>query len=146
MVTKRFKTDCLCLQTRRADRILTQLYDSFIRQTGLKSTQYGLLRCIDNFVEPCLADIRAAMCMDQTTVSRNISKLQRGGYISTSSSTADPRKSIISITKLGYDKMAEAKTAWEKAQLAVKEQLGDEVFERLYDLLGKIPEKLDYDA
>lgn len=145
METKRFKTDCLCLQTRRADRIITRIYDSFIKQTGLKSTQYALLRCIDNFTEPCVADISMAMCMDQTTVSRNIGKLQRGGYISTSASPADPRKTNIKITRLGYDKMEEAKSAWEKAQLAVKAQLGEEVFEQLYNLLGKIPEILDYE-
>lgn len=146
MKAKRFNSSCLCLQTRRADRILTHLYDSFIKQTGLKSTQYGLLRCINNFDNPCLADISIAMCMDQTTVSRNINKLQKGGYISTSPSKTDPRKSDIIITQFGYEKMREAEMAWEKAQQSVKQHLGKENFDQLYNMLDKIADVLEYDS
>ena len=144
MKAKRFNSSCLCLQTRRADRILTQLYDSFIKPTGLKSTQYGLLRCINNLHHPCLADISATMCMDQTTVSRNIAKLEKGGFISTSPAASDPRKTDIIITQYGREKMKDAEMAWEKAQQTVKRQMGKDDFEQLYSLLNKIAEVVEY--
>lgn len=136
----------MCFQARRADRILTRLYDSFIKRTGLKSTQYGLLRCISNFVNPCVADISAAMCMDQTTVSRNLNVLQKGGYIETSISAADPRRTDIAITRFGHEKMREAEMAWERAQQSVKESLGEEDFDQLHGLLEKVVDALDCDG
>lgn len=144
MERKRFETDCLCPQTRRAERIIPRIYDSFIKQSGLKSTQYGLFRCICSFTGARVADISAAMCMDQTTVSRNIAKLQRRGFIAISASSADPRRTNIRITELGYARREVARMAWEKAQLAVRFLPGEEVCEQLPGILGEIPDILDY--
>lgn len=143
MTAKRYKTNCLCLQTRRADRVINRLYNSFISRTGLQSTQYGLLRCISNLDNPCMADIGIALCMDQTTVSRNLANLEKAGLISMSPSELDTRKANIQITQLGYEKLAEASLAWEQAQKTVKGKIGEEEFMRLFTLLDKIVEALD---
>ena len=143
MTAKRYKTNCLCLQTRRADRVINRLYNSFISKTGLQSTQYGLLRCISTLDNPCMADIGAALCMDQTTVSRNLAKLEKAGFIFTFPSETDTRKANIRITQLGHEKLAEATLAWEQAQKTAKGKMGEEEFVQLFNLLDKIVDALD---
>ena len=140
---KLHKTDCLCLQTRSVDRLLTRIYDSFINQTGLKTTQYGLLRCINNFHSPCMSDIAGALCLDQTTASRNIGKLQQGGYVQTCPAEDDPRKTMLELTPLRHEKLIEGRAAWEKAQNLVKDQFGEKDFEQLFVLLDRNTEILD---
>ncbi len=133
-----YKTTCMCLQIRKTDRIVTSIYDSFIRKAGLKSTQYCLLRCIDNLGQPCLSDIANALSMDQTTVTRNVEKLKRRGLVSASASSADPRRTNIEVTPAGIIMLAEARKAWEEAQNEMKARLGEDDYQRLYNLLDKI--------
>lgn len=141
MAASQYKTTCICLQIRKTDRIVTGVYDSFIRKAGLKSTQYCLLRCIDNLEGPCLSDIANALCMDQTTVTRNVEKLKRKGLVSTSVSSADPRRTNVEVTPAGAAMLGEAKKAWEQAQNEMKAQLGEEDYQQLYDLLDKLSSK-----
>lgn len=138
MAPRQYQTTCMCLQIRKADRILTGIYDSFIKKAGLKSTQYCLLRCIDNLEEPCLSDISAALCMDPTTVTRNVEKLKRKGLVNTSVSAVDPRRINIKVSPEGRDKLEEGRKAWEIAQNEIKKQLGEKDFQALYNLLDKI--------
>lgn len=141
MGARHYKTTCMCLQIRKTDRIVTGVYDSFIRKAGLKSTQYCLLRCIDNLGEPCLSDIANALSMDQTTVTRNVEKLKRKGLVSASVSPADPRRTNIAVTPAGTAMLGEARKAWEQAQNEIRTRLGDEDYQQLYNLLDKVSSK-----
>ena len=138
MEASQYKTTCMCLQIRKTDRIVTGLYDAFIRKAGLKSTQYCLLRCIDNLGKPCLSDIASALSMDQTTVTRNVEKLKRRGLVSASPSSVDPRRTNIEVTPAGIAMLGEARKAWEEAQNEMKACLGEEEYQQLYNLLDKL--------
>lgn len=146
MKNRLYKSECLSFRTRRADRILTQLYDSFIKPTGLKSTQYSLLRCINNMDEPSLSDIGATLCMDQTTVSRNVNKLLKSGYLSAPSSRIDPRRLAVCLTPFGQAKLKQAEHAWAKAQGLLKSRLGEEDFNLLADLLDRVADAIQYES
>lgn len=100
------------------------------------------MRCISNLGEPCISDVGSALCMDQTTVSRNIDKLEQNGLITTAPSSQDPRRTLIRVTPLGRTRLEEARAAWERAQRSVKERIGEEDFQQLYLLLDKIAEVL----
>ncbi|WP_165079375.1 MULTISPECIES: MarR family winged helix-turn-helix transcriptional regulator [unclassified Desulfovibrio] len=108
----------------------------------MKSTQYCLLRCISNLGEPCLSDVSSALCMDQTTVSRNIDKLEQNGLIVTAPASEDPRRRLIRATPEGRTKLQAARAAWEQAQRSVKDRIGEEDFQQLYLLLDKIADVL----
>ena len=76
--------------------------------------------------------------MDQTTVSRNIDVLKHKGLITTHPSPLDPRRTNIIITPSGEDALRAGKLAWIEAQNLIKEKLGEDTFEELYQMLGKI--------
>lgn len=143
MAHEHYSTDCLCFQTRRADRLIMQIYDSFIRKSGLKSTQYALLRCIANLDEPSVSDISRNLAMDQTTVSRNIKLLQQKGLVTTEPSPADPRRINISLTSLGQSALKAGEAGWLQAQNAVKEKIGDKKFMELNSLLDSVSRILE---
>lgn len=134
---------CLYCQTRLVERILAKIYDSFIGKTGIKSTQYSMLKRIANMHNPYISEIGTVLRMDQTTVTRNVAKLQKGGLIETFSLPRNSRKMHVRLTDLGYEKLAEAGILWEEAQALVKNHLGKD-FERLSRLLDRVTEVLDY--
>lgn len=132
------KTSCACLHVRRADRLLSQLYDRYLRPAGIRSTQYGMLRCVEELPDPFISDIGRILSMDQTTVTRNVEKLEKAGLVETSPHPDDPRKKRVELSQSGRAKLAEARPFWEEAQKHVLAGLGQEDFDSLVHLLNKL--------
>ena len=76
---------CVCMQLRKAGRVVTQIYDRCLRPVGIRGTQFALLKRIACMRRPFITDIGKVLCMDQTTATRNIAAgrgLRRGGELS----------------------------------------------------------------
>lgn len=129
---------CICFYARRAARSLTQVFDRHLRPTGLNAAQYGMLRSVSTLEEPSLAEIGKLMCMEQSTVSRNIEALINKGLALTIKHQDDPRKKIVQLTDEGKNRLAGAQAAWEKAQNEIKDKLGEADFQALFQLLNRI--------
>ena len=132
------KTPCVALHVRRADRQVAQFYDHYLRPTGIRSTQYGLMRCIASLPEPFISDIGRVLSMDQTTVTRNIEKLEKMGLVETGPYPDDPRKKKVVLAPLGRQKMEEAHLYWLQAQDAILTRMGEENLEHLLELLSEL--------
>lgn len=132
------KTSCVALHVRKADRQVAQFYDRYLRSVGIRSTQYGLMRCIAGLTEPFISDIGRALSMDQTTVTRNIEKLEKMGLVKTGPYPDDPRKKRVVLSSKGRQKMEEARPYWQKAQDAIRAQMGDENLAHLLELLSQL--------
>lgn len=129
---------CTCQILRKADRMLSQMYDNCLRPAGLRSTQFGLLKHIEKMPEPFISDIGRAMGMDQTTVTRNLEILEKQGLVVTTPHPDDPRKKRVALTPMGKAKIVEAFPLWEKAQTKIGSQLGAERLEDLHTLLNAV--------
>ena len=129
---------CACLHVRRADRQLSQMYDRYLRPLGIRSTQYGMLRCVDGLPDPFISDIGRFLGMDQTTVTRNVEKLEKSGLVLTSPHPDDPRKKKVELSAAGKATLAQAHPLWEEAQRHIVSQMGDDDFNDLLRLLGKL--------
>ena len=129
---------CLFLQIRKADRQLNQLYCKFLARNGMRITQYGLLRAIAGLEEPSITEIGRVLGIDQTTVTRNVEKLEKKGLVTSIQPPADSRKKIMQLTPLGADSLKEAHTHWEEAQQLMIEGLGDDDARELLRLLLKV--------
>ena len=132
------ETMCACLHVRRADRRLSQIYDRYLRPLGIRSTQYGMLRCVDGLPDPFISDIGRFLSMDQTTVTRNIEKLEKGGLVTTGPHPDDPRKKIVELSPAGKDTLVKAHPLWEKAQKQVISRMGEDDYNTLLRLLTKL--------
>lgn len=132
------KTACACLHVRKTGRQLSQMYDRYLRRVGIRSTQYGLLKCVEALPEPFISDIGRVLGMDQTTVTRNIEKLERAGLVEAKPYPGDPRKKMVCLSSSGRDKLAEARPLWEAAQKRVRDGMSEDELATLLRLLGKL--------
>ena len=129
---------CACLHVRRADRLLSQLYDCYLRPAGIRSTQYGLLKHVAELPEPFISDIGRILSMDQTTVTRNIEKLGKMGLVTSTPHPDDPRKKMVKLSEAGQAKIEEARPMWEKAQQHIRSRMSENDYAELLRLLGKL--------
>jgi DNA-binding MarR family transcriptional regulator len=106
---------CACATARQVARVLTQLYDSRLRSTGLEAPQFALLMTLEQ-QGPCgPVDLGRRYALDKTTVSRNLKLLERKGWIE-STAAKDKRKREFILTGAGRKQLAAAKPQWKKAQ------------------------------
>lgn len=134
------KMTCVCAHVRRAGRQLSQLYNQYLRPAGILSTQYGMLRCVAELPEPFISDIGRILGMDQTTVTRNIMKLEKMELVRTRMHPNDPRKKIVELSEAGHAKILEAQPLWHEAQKHVTTRMGEESINKLMHLLMQLTE------
>lgn len=121
---------CTCSELRRAARAVTLLYDNAFRSSGLLSTQLGVLHVIYKSDSIRISHLAKELGMDRTTLTRNLSVLQRQGFIKISSGK-DNRTRIVTITNKGRTTIAKAIPLWNDVQNKVKEQMGEILWNEL---------------
>jgi DNA-binding MarR family transcriptional regulator len=110
--------DCNCTALRKASRRLSQLYDSALAPTGLKSTQYSVLSEISRWTEtpPTVRQLADALVMDRSTLGHNLRPLERDQLVSMAGVETDRRRRHVVLTQKGVATFAEAKKLWRTAQ------------------------------
>lgn len=121
---------CTCSELRRAARAVTLLYDNAFRSSGLLSTQLGVLHVIYKSDSIRISHLAKELGMDRTTLTRNLSVLDRQGFIKISSGK-DNRTRIVTITNKGRTTIAKAIPLWNDVQNKVKEQMGETLWNEL---------------
>lgn len=114
------------------------MYDDALRKTGIRSTQYALMKCIETADNATVGDLSAALCMEQSTATRNVELLRERGYVSFSPHARDARKKILSLTDSGRIKLEEAASLWREAQDRIRESMGEKGMENLLAALNNV--------
>jgi DNA-binding MarR family transcriptional regulator len=110
--------------TRKAARLLTQLYDSHLSEHGIEGAQFALLMTIEAAGDKGQAAVAQAMGTDKTTLSRNLRVLTGRGWIEARPGN-DARRRELSLTKEGRAVMLKARPAWLRAQEALRTAMGE---------------------
>jgi DNA-binding MarR family transcriptional regulator len=118
-------TECACFDLRRATRVVSRMYDDFLRDAGLNITQFALLRLICAEKELSISTLGRSMAMDRTSITRALVPLERDGLIQ-SRSGADKRIRIVSVTSKGRKLVESAEPRWHQAQEALLETIGED--------------------
>jgi MarR family transcriptional regulator for hemolysin len=114
---------CLAHAIRRADRVVSQLYNAHLAPLGIRVTQFSILRALDSLGTTTASQIQDVLVMDQTTVSRGLKPLIRDGYISVAEGATKREKSL-SLSKEGMTLYKQALGPWNDAQTAFRQKLG----------------------
>lgn len=114
---------CLAHAIRRADRVVSQLYNAHLAPLGIRVTQFSILRALDGMGMTTASQIQDVLVMDQTTVSRALKPLIRDGYISVTEGATKREKSL-SLSKEGVKLYQQALVPWNDAQKAFRKNLG----------------------
>jgi len=124
MVTEREVVEnCVCHRTRMAARAVTRLYDDTLRSVGLRATQLAVLVAVggDNVVS--ITALAKFMGMDRSTLTRNLTPLERDGFIRVGNE-GWRRSRTVEITKKGRSRLREALPLWKEAQETLRRKLG----------------------
>lgn len=115
--------ECTCFNTRKAARVLTQLYDDAFRGLGIRGTQFSFLVHAASYGPVTVTKLADIMLMDRTTLARNLGPLEKNGYLSVEPGK-DRRQRVVSITEKGKSALAEALPVWKETQEKVKGTMG----------------------
>jgi DNA-binding MarR family transcriptional regulator len=132
-----FASPCHCTRLRRAAQRVTQLYDAALDGTGLKITQFSLLRAIEREGEPALGRLSKATGLDRSTLGRDARVLRRAGLVALGHGT-DGRTTVVSLTEAGRERLRAALPHWERTQRRLDEALGPDGRSRLEEILGRV--------
>jgi DNA-binding MarR family transcriptional regulator len=116
---------CLCSTVRRAARAVTSLYDEALEGTGLKATQFSLLRHARKLGEPSITELAEAAALDRSTLGRNLRVLAREGLVSLGPGR-DERTRTVKLTDKGARHIEAATPLWQEAQARLAASLGAE--------------------
>ena len=126
---------CTCGELRRAARAITLIYDNAFKSSGLLSTQFGVLHVIYNLDSIRISDLADKLGMDRTTLTRNLSVLEREAFIKISEGK-DHRTRNVTATQKGLNAVAKAIPLWNEAQRKVKQKMGESSWHELMQNLG----------
>ena len=128
---------CTCGELRKAARAITLLYDNAFKSSGLLSTQFGVLQIICDIDSIRISDLAGKLGMDRTTLTRNLSVLERQGFIQISQGK-DHRTRIVTATQKGRSAVAKAILLWNEVQHKVKQEMGESSWRELMQNLGQL--------
>jgi MarR family transcriptional regulator for hemolysin len=114
---------CLAHSLRRADRVVTQLYNEHLAPLGLRVTQFSILKALHVMGTTTALQIQEVLVMEQATVSRALKPLVRDGYIAVNEG-ANKREKALSLTPQGKALYQQALAPWNEAQKALKKKIG----------------------
>jgi len=114
---------CVCNTLRMVSRVVTQLYDDCLRPSGLRVTQFSILAALARLGEASLKRLEEELAIDQTTLTRSLSLLERGGVLERASHP-DGRIKAMRLTSNGRRALEGARPLWAQAQRKVLRELG----------------------
>lgn len=114
---------CLAHVLRRADRVVTQIYNDYLAPLDIRITQFSVLRAIHIYGSTTAVQIQDTLVMEQATVSRALKPLIRDGYIQVAEG-ANKREKALSLTAAGEDLYQQAQGPWEAAQKHMRKLIG----------------------
>jgi DNA-binding MarR family transcriptional regulator len=116
---------CNATALRKASRRLTQLYDSALEPSGLRSTQFAILMELNNWSAspPTLAELAAALVMERSALGHTLRPLERDGLIALQPGE-DRRQRYVVMTAKGKAKCKDGIRLWQTAQRRFEEVFG----------------------
>lgn len=120
---------CLSFCVRKASRVMTAYYDELLADTGLKSTQISILVMLASTGPVGMTQLAERLNLEQSTLSRNLKPLEKGGYIGTRQAQQGRGKEAF-LTELGLRMVEKAVPRWEEAQKAALSALADCINEK----------------
>jgi DNA-binding MarR family transcriptional regulator len=118
------KLPCYCATLRQATRTITAFYDGYLREAGLRVTQFTLLQALDYRPGLRIRDLEEVLAMDQTTLSRNLALLEKEDWVRVIDRPT-AREKCWGLTAEGARVLARALPRWHAAQQEVDRRLGE---------------------
>jgi DNA-binding MarR family transcriptional regulator len=126
---------CNCTTLRKASRRISQLYDTALAPSGLKTTQRAILAQIKRSQPTTVGALAEALVMDSGALAHTLKPLERDGLVAVTIDPDDRRNRLITLTPMGRAKLAETDALWAKAQRGFEIAFGGAESEALREAL-----------
>lgn len=136
---------CSSQRVRALSRRVSQFFDRYVAEVGLKTTQYSLLSHVVELGPLRPGELARAMNLEPSTVTRNLQPLVTAGWVVVGHGD-DDRSRTVQATPAGIAKRAEAKRAWKRAQVAFNARVGEAAVARLHAAVDACMAGLDGEA
>lgn len=127
---------CSSFKLRQLSRRVSQHFDGVLGEAGLKTTQYSLLSQIVARGPIRPGQLATAMEMDASTLTRNLQPLVAQAWVQIGPGE-DGRTRLVTATKAGREKRAQAQRRWKRAQLAFNDRVGVDLVSRLHAVIDE---------
>lgn len=114
---------------------MTTAYDQALRPTGLRVTQFAILRLLQRLGPSPVTRLAAEAALERTTMGRNLDPLQRRGLVRITAGEADARERVVVLTEAGVAAIAEALPYWQTAQARINARVAPGSIAALADAL-----------
>jgi DNA-binding MarR family transcriptional regulator len=128
---------CVCTNLRRATRAISNMYDAALASSGLKITQFSLLRAVERNEPVAITALAEEMALDRTTLARNLAPLQRDRLVVLAPGS-DQRVTEVRLTRAGREAIAAAVPLWKKAQADVSRLVSEGRVEQLREIAREV--------
>ncbi|MGB7730245.1 MAG: MarR family winged helix-turn-helix transcriptional regulator [Candidatus Acidiferrum sp.] len=128
---------CLCGNFRRTSRALTQLYENALRPFGMRATQFTILQALTRTGEVSQRKLGEILAMDSTSLTRTLAIMRRRGWIQERPGE-DRRERLLRLANAGQKQLERVLPAWEKVQSRLRRQLGEQVWNSLFQLTHEV--------
>ena len=128
---------CTCGRLRRAARALTQLYDDLMEPSGLRVTQFSLLRTLATQGSARMSELAKSLLLDRTALSRTLDPLVDRGLVAIAPGR-DARTREVSLTHAGTRALRNATPHWQCAQSQVAARIGVDKLDMLIATLAEV--------
>ncbi|MBV8358740.1 MAG: winged helix-turn-helix transcriptional regulator, partial [Deltaproteobacteria bacterium] len=116
--------ECLGFTARLLSRVITAVYDDALADIGLKVSQFSVLSAIANREDTRPAELAKFLAMDESTLSRNVTRMCARGWLKLETGDGDRRSHQIAVTEKGMALLRKSYPAWQKAQSQLTQRLG----------------------
>jgi DNA-binding MarR family transcriptional regulator len=125
---------CLATRVCRLSRVINGVYDRSLKPIGLTASQMSILVVLGQTDGARPGEVCRALQMDKSTLSRNVKRMQRQGWVRTTV-TDDARSHLLEVTETGLGLIERALPLWQGAQSQAREALGGEVADQLFEVI-----------
>ena len=115
--------ECACFNFRKASRAVTQMYDTILAPSGMRSTQFTVLIGLALKDKITVTELADMLAIDRTTLTRGFKPLLKKGYIGFVSD-ADRRVRAMRLLSKGRKALTQALPLWKLAQRKVTAKFG----------------------
>jgi len=117
--------DCLAYGSRRAARAVTNVFNARMAPLELNVAQFGLLAAVAKMPGSTLSAIGEAMLLDESTMARNFTVLERRGLVESEGGRGRGGKHV-SLTAEGETLFANAARVWKRTNQKLAAEMNED--------------------
>jgi len=118
---------CVVLNARMAARAVTRLADRNLRPYGITAAQFSILTSLLDHPGRSVTQLASAIAMDRSTLSRNLTLLERRGLVTTAPAERGNGR-VSALSEAGNKVLAAAIPQWRAQQATLRGALDDPEF------------------